>query len=148
MYESENNTNMYSNFFGGEISVEELAKQMQEEMMKTIMDNSMEVIKTNPEVIPVIVKAMMEKYKPIVYECCNELFQVYKDYVNNKEVALVSAQARKNMFDAYVEVGFTEEQAWALMTKDVDTMKKVIEQMNEVVKNVSKDASKNTKKAK
>lgn len=142
MYEAENNTNMYSNFFGGEISVEELAKQMQEELMKTIMDNPMEVIKTNPEVIPVIVKAMMEKYKPIVYECCNELFQVYKDYVNNKEVALVSAQARKNMFDAYVEVGFTEEQAWALMTKDVDTMKKVIEQMNEVVKNVSKDAKK------
>lgn len=142
MYEAENNTNMNSNFFGNEINVEELAKQMQEELMKTIMDNPMEVIKTNPEVIPVIVKAMMEKYKPIVYECCNELFQVYKDYVNNKEVALVSAQARKNMFDAYVEVGFTEEQAWALMTKDVDTMKKVIEQMNEVVKNVSKDAKK------
>ena len=46
------------------------------------------------------------------------------------------------MFDAYVEVGFTEEQAWALMTKDVDTMKKVVEQMNEVVKNVSKDVKK------
>lgn len=144
MYEAENNTNMNSNFFGDEINIEELAKQMQDELMKTIMDNPMEVIKTNPEVIPVIVKAMMEKYKPIVYECCNELFQVYKDYVNNKEVALVSAQARKNMFDAYLEVGFTEEQAWALITKDVDTMKKVIEQMNEVVKNASKD----TKKAK
>lgn len=144
MYEAENNTNMGNDFFDSEINMEELAKQMQEELMKTIMDNPMEVIKTNPEVIPVIVKAVMEKYKPIVYECCNELFKVYKDYVNNKEVALVSAQARKNMFDAYVEVGFTEEQAWALMTKDVDTMKKVIEQMNEVVKN----ASKNTKKVK
>lgn len=144
MYEAENNTNMNSNFLDDGINIAELAKQMQEELMKTIMDNPMEVIKTNPEVIPVIVKAMMEKYKPIVYECCNELLQVYKDYINNKEVALVSAQARKNMFDAYVEVGFTEEQAWALMTKDVDTMKKVIEQMNEVAKN----ASKNTKKAK
>lgn len=144
MYEAENNTNMNNDFFGDEINVEEFAKQMQDELIKTIMENPMEVIKKNPEVIPVIVKAVMEKYKPIAYECCNELFKVYKDYVNNKEIFLVSAQARKNMFDAYVEVGFSEEQAWALMTKDVDTMKKVIEQMNEAMKSVSK----NTKKAK
>ena len=144
MNEAENNTNMDNDFFGNEINVEEFAKQMQEELVKTIMDNPMEVIKENPEVIPVIVKAVMDKYKPIVYECCNELFKVYKDYVNNKEVALVSAKARKNMFDAYMEVGFTEAQAWTLLTKDMDATKKVIEQMNEAVKNVSK----NTKKAK
>lgn len=144
MNEAENNTNMDNDFFGNEINVEEFAKQIQDELIKTIMKNPMEVIKENPEVIPVIVKAVMEKYKPVVYEYCNELFKVYKDYVNNKEVALVSAKARKNMFDAYMEVGFTEAQAWTLLTKDMDATKKVIEQMNEAVKNVSK----NTKKAK
>lgn len=72
----------------------------------------------NPEVLLEIAKTYVEKYKPVVYGVAQELVNVYKDYSENKEYFAVVAKAKKNMYDAYCEAGFNEDQALALMIND------------------------------
>ena len=43
---------------------------------------------------------------------------IAKDYSENTEYPAIQARTKKNMFDAYVSVGFTEDQALALMIND------------------------------
>ena len=54
----------------------------------------------------------------MVYDLVQEVVEVYKDYSNNTEYPAIAAKAKKNMYDAYISVGFTEDQALALMIND------------------------------
>ena len=60
--------------------------------------------------------------------------EIYKDFANNTEYPVVVAKAKKNMYDAYVDAGFTEDQALALMINDniklMDNIKKVTSKSN------------------
>ena len=83
----------------------------------------------SPESGFTLVKTMVEKYKPMAYEIGNIVLDIYKDFSNNQEYFETVAKVKKNMFDAYVDVGFTEDQALALMINDnirlMDNIKKV-----------------------
>lgn len=61
---------------------------------------------------------MIEKYKPMAYEVANIIEDIYRDYSNNTEHPALVAKVKKNMYDAYVDAGFTEDQAMALMIND------------------------------
>ena len=82
------------------------------------MEKILELLMENPEAIIDTVKEGINKYKPLAYELLHELLKIYEDYANNKEYPATVAKAKKNMFDAYVTVGFTEDQAIALMLND------------------------------
>lgn len=60
----------------------------------------------------------IEKYKPIAYKALKYFVDIYDDYANNKEWFVLNAKVKKNMYDAYVEAGFTEDQAMALLLND------------------------------
>ena len=93
----------------------------------------------NPDLIVPVLKEYINKYKPAVYGLLQELVEVYKDYSNNTEYPAVVAKVKKNMYDAYVEVGFTEDQALALMINDnLHLMKNV--------RNISNSSSRTTSK--
>lgn len=87
-----------------------------------------------PETGFALLKVLIEKYKPMAYEIGNIFVDVYKDFANNTEYPAVVAKAKKNMYDAYVEAGFTEDQALALMINDniklMDNIKKVSSKSN------------------
>ena len=53
-----------------------------------------------------------------MYDILKELMVIAKDYSENTEYPAIQAKTKKNMFDAYVNVGFTEDQALALMIND------------------------------
>jgi len=90
--------------------------------METILSLLME----NPEVLTPTIKELIAKYKPMVYELAQEVVEVYKDYSNNTEHPAVVAKVKKNMYDAYVNAGFTEDQALALMINDnIQLMKNI-----------------------
>lgn len=76
------------------------------------------LLKEDPVALMPVVKALIEKYKPVVYSIAQEFVEVEKDLGNNKEYPAAVARVKKNMYDAYVEVGFTEDQALALMIND------------------------------
>ena len=82
------------------------------------MEKLIEAFMESPEVGFVLLKTMIEKYKPMAYEVANIIEDVYRDYSNNTEHPALVAKVKKNMYDAYVNAGFTEDQALALMIND------------------------------
>lgn len=83
----------------------------------------------NPEALLEIAKTYVEKYKPVVYGAAQEVANVYKDYSENTEYPATVAKVKKNMYDAYLAVGFNEDQALALMINDNLKLMKNIERM-------------------
>ena len=92
----------------------------------------------NPEALKEMIKEQVGQYKPLVYMIGTELLEVYKDFANNTEYFIVKAKVRKNQFDAYVEVGFTKEQAMMFLLTDIDNMKKSINNVTNNVRSKSK----------
>lgn len=81
-----------------------------------------------PDALLAELHGYVEKYKPILYGVGNELLGIYTDYANNTDLFAVEAKLRKNQFDAYKAVGFSDEQAIAFIINDnlrlVEQMKK------------------------
>lgn len=82
------------------------------------METILKLLAENPESLGIIAKTYIEKYKKPVYDVLEEAMAIAKDYSENAEYPAIVAKTRKNMFDAYVNVGFTEDQALALMIND------------------------------
>ena len=80
----------------------------------------------NPDELKGMIKEQVDQFKPLVYMVGQELLEVYKDFSNNTEYFTAKAKVRKNQFDAYVEIGFTKEQAMVFLLTDIDNMKKSI----------------------
>ena len=103
------------------------------------MDKILELLMSKPEMLAPVIKEYINKYKPMVYDLAQEVVEVYKDYSNNTEYPTIVAKTRKNMYDAYVSVGFTEDQALALMINDnIQLMKNIKQISNSVNKSKTK----------
>lgn len=90
------------------------------------MNKILELLMSDTEMLLPVIKEYINKYKPIVYNLAQEVVEVYKDYSNNTEYPAIVAKTKKNMYDAYISVGFTEDQALALMINDnIQLMKNV-----------------------
>lgn len=94
------------------------------------MEKVLELLSSNPELIMPVVREYIAKYKPMVYEMAREVVEIYKDYANNTEYPSVIAKTKKNLYDAYVEVGFTGDQALALMINDNIQLLKNLKQIS------------------
>ncbi len=94
------------------------------------MDKILELLMSKPEMLAPVIKEYINKYKPMVYDLAQEVVEVYKDYSNNTEYPTIVAKTKKNMYDAYVSVGFTEDQALALMINDNIQLMKNIKQIS------------------
>lgn len=94
------------------------------------MEKILELLMENPDLIMPVVKEYINKYKPVVYELAQEVVEICKDYSNNTEYPAVVAKTKKNMYDAYVNVGFTEDQALALMINDNIQLMKNMKQIS------------------
>lgn len=83
------------------------------------MDVLLKMLLEDPEMATKIISSYVEKYKPVLYSACKEFLNIYKDYAENStEYSKTCAKIKKNIYDSYVEVGFTEDQAMALMIHD------------------------------
>lgn len=91
----------------------------------------MELLEKNPEFAVTMVSTYIEKYKPAVYGILKELCKLRVDFAENDEWFQVSAKIKKQMFDAYVEVGFSEDQAIAFILNDnLQLMKNLKDSLN------------------
>lgn len=82
------------------------------------MEKLLEILLTNPETASALIHEYVEKYKPAVYAAGNEMLAVLDDLASNTKFAEVKAKGKKNQFDAYCAVGFSEDQAMALLLND------------------------------
>lgn len=95
------------------------------------METILRLLAENPESLGEVVKTYITKYKEPVYDVLKELMIIAKDYSENTEYPAIQARTKKNMFDAYVSVGFTEDQALALMINDnIQLMKNIQKSVN------------------
>lgn len=101
------------------------------------MEIILKLLMENPDMLMLTAKEYINKYKPVVYGLSQELVEIYKDYSNNTEYPATVAKVKKNMYDAYVNVGFTEDQALALMINDNIQLMKSIKQVSGNVKNAN-----------
>ena len=82
------------------------------------MEKLIEVFMESPEAGFALLKGMIEKYKPMAYDVAGIVMDVYKDFANNIDYPATVAKVKKNIYDAYLEAGFNEDQALALMIND------------------------------
>lgn len=94
------------------------------------MDKMLELLMSKHEMLVPVIKEYINKYKPMVYDLVQEAVEVYKDYSNNTEYPAIVAKAKRNMYDAYISVGFTEDQALALMINDNIKLMKNVKQIS------------------
>jgi len=102
------------------------------------MEELLNLLEENPEVLKVLIKSQVDKYKPLVYMIGEELLNIYKDYADNTEYFETLAKVRRSQYVAYFNAGFTEEQAMALLFNDITNMKKAISNVTSSVGNKSK----------
>lgn len=91
---------------------------------------------SNPEMIPTVVHILIEKYKPIVYGVLEELLVILEDYANNKRIQEINATADRNRYDAYVSAGFTEDQAFDLLMRDVHQSNKLAKEISKLTQQI------------
>lgn len=78
----------------------------------------LELMLENPETVPVLISELINKYKPTIYAVAKEVVEIMKDYANSTEYFETCAKIKRQQFDAYVNAGFTEEQAIAFIIND------------------------------
>ena len=76
------------------------------------------------------VVGVVELAKPLVYAVLMSLFDSYKDLTENKDYFDTVAQFYRNRFDALLNVGFTEDQALAIILKRDRDIEKAISSSN------------------
>lgn len=86
--------------------------------MNELIEKLLVAAMTDPDGAIEEVGGCIEKYKPIAYKALKYFVDIYADYDNNKEWFVLNAKVKKNMYDTYVEAGFTEDQAMALLLND------------------------------
>ena len=102
------------------------------------METILKLLVEQPESLGEIAKGYIEKYKKPIYAVLEEFLNIAKDYSENTEYPTICAKAKKNMFDAYISVGFTDEQALTLMINDniqlMNNIKNVQNSVNNTIK--------------
>ena len=93
-----------------------------------------EVIMSNPKLAKPMVSELVDQYKPLLYGVAEELFNMYKDYANNTEYFSTSAIAKKNQYDAYINVGFSDEQSMSLVLNDAKKLEEKLNKLSSGVK--------------
>lgn len=96
------------------------------------------LLTSNPEIISGTVKEYINKYKPMVYEIVGDVYSIYKDYVANEEHYIIDAEYYKNKLDAYMNAGFSREEAMSLILKDSKDLEKALSNTKINSKNISK----------
>lgn len=90
--------------------------------MEELLDQLLE----NPEAAKLIVSELLAKFKPVLYGAIGEMWLMYKDLVNNEDYFKTCALMSMNMFDAYISVGFSDEQAMELLLNERERIRKSI----------------------
>lgn len=72
----------------------------------------------NPELIAQMIPSIAEKYKPALRTVAREVLGVISDGVSCEKLHEVCAQDKWNAYQALIQAGFTQNQAFAMVLAD------------------------------
>lgn len=82
------------------------------------MKKIIELMFENPELVPSLVPELVKEYKSTFYVLGKEVLNIINDYADNTEFFNAMAKIKKQMYDAYINIGFTKEEAIAFIIND------------------------------
>lgn len=82
------------------------------------MEKILELFMENPASAAEMINALIDQYKPVAYSIGNKLLEIYRDYVDKDELYDLNARMQKKKFDAFVNAGFSEDQAMLLVLQE------------------------------
>lgn len=111
---------------------------MKEEMKEKVLSELLTAM-VDPDSLPETINEYTEKAKPLIRAAGKAVLDIYEEVASSDRYPKIRAMSAKKMYDAFVGVGFTDDQALALMINDnIQLMKNI--------KNSGTIASKSTDK--
>ena len=102
---------------------------------RNFMEDLIKSLLTNPEEIPEIINEMGGELKPIIAAVFAGLASIVEEYSKNKDLPKYLAEVKKNKYDAYLEAGFTADQAMAfLLSSELQTQQYIKNNLTSVSK--------------
>jgi methylmalonyl-CoA mutase N-terminal domain/subunit len=111
---------------------------MNEEMKQQVLSKLLEVM-IDPDSLPETINEYTEKAKPLIRATGKAVLDIYEEVASNDRYPKIRAMSAKKTYDAFVNVGFTDDQALALMINDnIQLMKNIKESGMRASKNINK----------
>ena len=95
-------------------------------LLPVILPGLIKSVLGDPEMIKEVIHNTVTQYKPVVYAVLNELLTAYEDLANNKKVATAHATMKRNSYQAYIDAGFTDEQAMVFLVDAAASSQRLI----------------------
>ena len=111
---------------------------MNEEMKQQVLSKLLEAM-IDPDSLPETINEYTEKAKPLIRATGKAVLDIYEEVVSNDRYPKIRAMSAKKMYDAFVNVGFSDDQALALMINDnIQLMKNIKDSAAKTLKNSNK----------
>ena len=111
---------------------------MKEEMKQEVLSKLLTAM-IDPDSLPETINEYTEKAKPLIRATGKAVLDIYEEVASNERYPMIRAMSAKKMYDAFVGVGFTDDQALALMINDnIQLMKNIKDAGVNASKNVNK----------
>lgn len=104
----------------------------------------LELLLKTPELITKeTIDLFVGKYKKLIYTILEYLLDIYKDYADNTELPKAVAKSAKNNYDAYIDAGFTPDQAMAILLRNtsaqsISAMQSLSKSLSTIATNLNK----------
>lgn len=111
---------------------------MNEKMKQEVLSKLLTAM-IDPDSLPETINEYTEKSKPLIRATGKAVLDIYEEVASNDRYPKIRAMSAKKMYDAFVNVGFTDDQALALMINDnIQLMKNIKDAGVNASKNVNK----------
>lgn len=111
---------------------------MNEEMKQEVLSKFLTAL-ADPDSLPEMIDEYVEKAKPLIHAAGKAVLDIYEEVANSDRYPKIRATSVKKMYDAYVGVGFNDDQALALLINDnIQLMKNIKESSTRASKNANK----------
>ena len=111
-----------------------MKEEMKQEILYKLLNSVFEL-----DSLPETINEYTEKAKPLIHAAGKAVLDIYEEVASNDRYPKIRAMSAKKMYDAFVNVGFSDDQALALMINDnIQLMKNIKDSAAKTLKNANK----------
>ena len=101
--------------------------------LPTMIPGLLSTLIGDPDMLGETIRNAVSKYKPAIYALLDELFTCYEDLASNQRVFKAQAQMKWNAYAAYLDAGFTKEQAMLLLLDSDASRRNIMKQITSAI---------------
>ena len=97
--------------------------------LSTMIPGLLSTLFGDPEMMQEVIRNTIKQYKPVIYSVIDELLIAYEDAACSERFFKIQAQMKSQAHKAYMDAGFTDEQATLFLLDSDITRKKLLNQI-------------------